>query len=275
MKVEKTALLCVFAVVLLAGLFSVFLFQSWGKSTGHEIEAIAEQGRKLAEQDRRLAEQGRMLTEQDKRFVEQDKKLVESQRTLGQQNKRLAELEELGKIVGGIQAKLNLRKEDIPAVGVVSIRKIFQDCKKNARYREETAAEQNKVISELEALSKEIEAEKGGLATLKAGSSDHTALVKEIFLKRASLQAQQEFYKQQLSLKDQRWTEELYQEILRITRQVAEQKGLGLVFVKGEVELPALSVNELMLTIRTHKLLYGGGCLDITDEVMARLDKEK
>ena len=160
-------------------------------------------------------------------------------------------------------------------IGVVSIRKIFQDCKKNARYREETAAEQNKVISELERLSKEIEAEKAGLATLKAGSSDHTALVKEILLKQASLQARQEFYKQQLSLKDQRWTEELYQEILRITREVAEQKGLGLVFVKGEVELPALSANELMLTIRTHKLLYEGGCLDITDEVMARLDKEK
>lgn len=272
MKVEKTALLCVFAVVLLAGLFSVFLFLRGGKSAGHEIEAIAEQGRRLAEQDRRLAEQGRMLTEQDKRLAEQDKKLA----ALIDPSVRWGlRLEEMGKIVGGIQAKLNLRKEDIPAVGVVSIRKIFQDCKKNARYREETAAEQNKVISELERLSKEIEAEKAGLATLKTGSSDYMALMKEIFLKRASLQAQQEFHKQQLSLKDQRWTEELYQEILQITRQVAEQKGLGLVFEKGEVELPALSANELMLTIRTHKLLYGGGCLDITDEVMARLDKEK
>ena len=48
-----------------------------------------------------------------------------------------------------------------------------------------------------------------------------------------------------------------------------------MVVEKDEVEFPALSVDGAMLAIRTHKLLYSGGCLDITDEVMAWLDKEK
>jgi len=69
--------------------------------------------------------------------------------------------------------------------------------------------------------------------------------------------------------------EELYKEILQETREVAEQRGLDLVFEKSEPELPALSAKDLALAIRMHKLLYSGGCLDITDEVMARLDKEK
>jgi len=167
-------------------------------------------------------------------------------------------------------------KADKPClnIGVVSIRKIFQDCKRNDKYVEEATAEQDKVVAELEKLSKELEAEKAGLKTLKAGSSDHLALIKEILTKQASLQAQQEFHKQQIALKDQKWTEQLYKDILRETSEVAEQKGLDLVFEKDEIELPASSANDLMLTIRTHKLLYSGGCLDITDEVMARLDAD-
>ena len=168
-------------------------------------------------------------------------------------------------------------KADIsrPKIGVVSVRKIFDQSKRSIRYRQEAVAERDKVFVELEKLSKEIEAEKAGLKTLKTGSSDHLALMKEILEKQASLQAQQEFYKQQTSLKDQRWTEQLYKDILRETNEIAEQKSLDLVFEKDEIELPASSANELMLTIRTHKLLYSGGCLDISDEVMASVDKEK
>ena len=159
-------------------------------------------------------------------------------------------------------------------IGVVSVRKIFGECKKNARYREEATAEQDKIVAEMEKLSKEIEADKAGLRTLKAGSSDHLALMKEVFEKQARLEAQREFYKQQMALKDQRWTEELYTNILQETGEVAKQKGLDLVFEKDEIDLSTPSANELMLTIRTHKLLYSDGCLDITDEVMTRVDAE-
>ena len=160
-------------------------------------------------------------------------------------------------------------------IGVVSIRKIFQDCKRNAKYRQEAEARQNKVFTELAKLRAELKAQEAGLRTLKTGSSEYLVLVKEVLEKRASLQAKQEFYKQQIELKDQQWTEELYKEILRATGEVAEQRGLDLVFEKDEIELPASSAQELMLTIRTHKLLYSGGCLDITDEVMARVDGEQ
>ena len=160
-------------------------------------------------------------------------------------------------------------------VGVVSVQRVFQECKRNVSYRQETDAEQDGIVAELEKLSKEIEAERAGLKTFKAGSSDYMALVKDILEKQAKLQAQQEFYKQQIAIKDQQWTEELYREILKETVGVAEQKGLDLVFDKDEFELPAASANELMLTIRTHKLLYSGGCLDITGEVIARLDAKE
>jgi Skp family chaperone for outer membrane proteins len=160
-------------------------------------------------------------------------------------------------------------------VAVISIQKIFQKCKKGASYREEAIAEQDRIIAELEKLSKEIEAQKAGLKTLKENSSDYMARAKELFEKQASYQAQQEFYKQQIELKDKLWMKEIYQDILRIAGEVAKEKGLDLVFREDEIDFSETNANELGLAMRVQKLLYSGGCLDITDEVTARLDAEK
>lgn len=160
-------------------------------------------------------------------------------------------------------------------IGVVSVRRLFQNSKKNAVYMEQAGAEQSKIIAELEKLSREIEAERAGLKVLKEGSSDYLTAMRQLLTKQASFQAQQEFHKQQMELKDHQWTEQLYKDILRHTEEVAKQKGLDLVFERDEVELPSPSANELMMTIRTHKLLYSGGCQDITADVLARLDAEQ
>lgn len=162
-----------------------------------------------------------------------------------------------------------------PKAAVVSIRRIFQESKKGIGYKNEAIAEQDKIIAEMDKLSKEIEADKAGLKTLKPNSGDYMTSAKGLFEKQANYQARQEFYKQQMELKDQLWTKELYQEILRIAGEVAKEKGLDAVFKEDEVDFSEQDISELGLSIRTQKLLYSGGCLDITDEVKTRLDAEK
>lgn len=160
-------------------------------------------------------------------------------------------------------------------VGIVSIRKILTLSKKQADYIKESTAEQNRILAELQTLSKQIEADEAGLKTLKPGSSDYQAQLKRIWQKQADLEAKEKFHKQLLESKDKQWHEQIYQDILRITGELAKQKQLDLVFENSAPELPALSTKDLAMTIRMNKLLYSGGCLDITDEVMARLDAGK
>ena len=131
------------------------------------------------------------------------------------------------------------------------------------------------MTAELDKLSKEIEAHRAGLKILKVGSSDHLAKLKQILEKQGAYEAQEEYQLQQKKVKYQRWIEALYVDILRETSAVAKKRSLDLVIAKDEVEFPALSVDSAMLAIRTHKLLYSDGCLDITDEVMAQLDAEE
>lgn len=159
-------------------------------------------------------------------------------------------------------------------IGTVSIMKVFRNSKRSDAHRTEFNTEQSKIRAVLKTLSKEIEAQEAGLKALKPESSDYLAQRKELINKRASLEAQQTFNKEQVILKQYRWSKELYQDILRITSELAEQKGLDLVVEKDEINEISLSVNEISRTMSTHKVLYSGGCVDISDEVVARLDKE-
>jgi Skp family chaperone for outer membrane proteins len=160
-------------------------------------------------------------------------------------------------------------------IGVVRIRSVFKDCKKNSDHQKQLTAEQGRIIAELEKLSKEIEALRADLMTRKAGSSDHSTIMQQMMDKQAQLGARKEFYQQQMMLKDQRWTEQLYKEILEVIEQVAKTKELDIVLAKEELDFPTESQTELMLAIRTHKLLYSADGFDITKDVVKLLNAEK
>lgn len=157
-------------------------------------------------------------------------------------------------------------------IGVVDIRKVFRDCKKNAKYGASAMAEEAKWGAEQEKIAREIESRQAGLKALKPGSSDYLAKVKELLQKQADFEAARQFNAQQRASKDQRWTEELYVEVLKVIGELAEEKQLDLVLQRDVVDFPAESPDELMMILSTNKLLYSGGCSDITEEVLAKLD---
>ena len=168
-------------------------------------------------------------------------------------------------------------KEEIAAggnlkIGLVSIRKIFLNCKQNVKYREQTKLEQDKAISELQQLRDEINAAEAGLKTRKQGTKDYLDLAQELAQKRSSLPLKEDYYQQLFADQDQQWTEQLYKDVLTKTTEVAKEKGLNIVFETDEPEFPINRADELMLAIRTHKLLYCDTGTDITDDVMNLVD---
>jgi len=170
------------------------------------------------------------------------------------------------------QVKTN---DTVLPIGLVDVRRALRECKATEKYRERTNAENSKMDAEQEQLSREIQALAAGLRALKQGSSDHLAQYKEYLQKQANLKTMQEFNPQQKALKHQQWTQELYKEILRITKMLAAAKGLPLVLESDEPEFPIQRYEDLAMTLSTHKVLYGNGCLDLTNEVIAELDKEE
>jgi len=159
-------------------------------------------------------------------------------------------------------------------IGIVDVRRALRDCKATEKYRERTTAENNKMDDEEQELTRKIQALALGLRALKPNSSDYMEQYKEYLQKQADLKTLQEYNPRLKATKHQQWTQTLYQEILRITKVLAAEKGLPLVLESDEPQFPIQQYEELAMTLNTHKVLYGNGCLDLTDEIIAELDKE-
>jgi Skp family chaperone for outer membrane proteins len=160
-------------------------------------------------------------------------------------------------------------------IGVVSIQRIFRDCERSKSHEKEIRAEENKINAELNLLKKKIDAAVAGLGTLTRESVDYLELDRNVLREQNRYESQKRYYEGRLALEDRQWTKGLYRDILRVTGEVAKEKGLDLVFERTEPDFSMVSAAELLLTIQTHKLLYSAGCADITEQVRARLDQEQ
>lgn len=173
-------------------------------------------------------------------------------------------------------AQVNSGKPALP-VATVSVSRAIRDCKATAKFGEKARAENNQMDAEEDKLSTEVKALAAGLraGALKPDSTDYVQQYQELLQKQAQLKTMDDLNPQRKALAQQLWTEKLYKEILRITKELASQKGMALVLAVDEPEFPMPRYEELVMALRTHKVLYNGGCLDLTDEVIAALDKEE
>ncbi len=156
-------------------------------------------------------------------------------------------------------------------IGLVSIRGVFKGSKKHAQHSAQLMAQQSRARTQLDELRKETEVEEAELKVLKQGTPDYLEQLQLVLEKRARLQGQEDYIKQLQALENKRWLEELYRETLKAVHDIAAEKGLDLVLERTEPEFP-ISGEELMAALNVHKVLYGGGCVDLTSEVTARVD---
>jgi len=156
-------------------------------------------------------------------------------------------------------------------IGVVSIRTVFDRTRQQAQYQTKAVAKRTRDRAQLQGLADEVKSAEEEMSTHRQGTAEYLKLMQDVIQKRAQLEAQQEYLKQQTMLENKLWMEKLYEQTLKIVNALAQEKGLDLVLERTEPSFP-ISSDELMATFSTHKVLYAGGSVDLTDEVVSRLD---
>jgi Skp family chaperone for outer membrane proteins len=156
-------------------------------------------------------------------------------------------------------------------IGVVSIRDVFNGSKKHAQYQNQLQKRVVQARAELDELTKQAEKQEGELKTYKQGTADYVRQYQTVLESRSKLQNQQELLKQQRMAEDKKWFEDLYHEALEDVKAIAKEKGLDMVLERSEPKIP-LASEEMWSTVSTHKVLYAGGCIDLTNEVIDRVD---
>ena len=158
----------------------------------------------------------------------------------------------------------------VQSVGVVRVVDLLVKLSEAGNLANTVRADQGKAQAELAALAKEIETEERELMTLRPTSDDYLKQSEALAEKKAHLTAHRDFLDRQIRLKQELWTQKAYGQIMRATREVAAERGLSLVLAKDDPN-SAPDAQGMRGVIATQKVLYCGGCPDITPEVQARL----
>lgn len=120
--------------------------------------------------------------------------------------------------------------------------------------------------------SKAIDALQAELSGLKPGSAEYDA-------RRAQAERQQidravaiQFAESNLRREHRRLTMDMYTEITQVVAAVAQERGFNLVLYRDGALVDTDETLELLAQIRSRKLLYSDNSLDITSDVLARLN---
>lgn len=156
-------------------------------------------------------------------------------------------------------------------IGIVSVRDVFNGSKKHAQYQGLLAQRVSKARAQIEELNKQVDTAEAELKVLRPGTADYVKQYQAVLEVRSKLQNEQELLKAQRMAEDKKWFEDFYQEALKATDALAKEKGLDLVLERSEPKFP-LASEEVWSTVGTHKVLYSGGCVNLTNEVIDRID---
>lgn len=160
-------------------------------------------------------------------------------------------------------------------IAVVNVRYILQTSKKYAEFMTQMQADAEKIQADLKAISEEIKTDEKALETRVKGSSDYLDMTRKLMEKEANLEAKKEFEKNLMALREKQWTESMYEKISESIKELAVAKDISVV-LDGNAdlsrEIPAMNSKELVLTIRTRKVVYYSENVDLTDEVLASVD---
>ena len=166
-----------------------------------------------------------------------------------------------------------LANEPSSNIGVIHIDKALQNCQATVKFKERTDKERSEMLSEEGSLTGQIQGLKEGLQALVPNSPAWLAQYRDMLQKESELKALKELNPQIRAMRAHQWMEKIYPEILRITKELGAKKGLALVLAVEEPVFPMQQPQQLSAAIQTHKVLYSGGCVDLTTEVIAELDK--
>lgn len=158
-------------------------------------------------------------------------------------------------------------------IGIVKIDTALQNCQATIKFKERMKAEGAELDAEEQKIKTEIDSLGGMINALTTTSKDYFVQSKELMRKQKEKEALEDYITQVRRLKTFQWTEKVYPEILRIAKELGAKKGLTLVLGVQEPEFPSVRPEALSATIQTHKVLYSGGCSDLTSEVIAEMDK--
>lgn len=162
-------------------------------------------------------------------------------------------------------------------VGVVDLVRVFNECRqtkalsaKMQEYRKDLSNEKDKKQEEVNGLREQLEG-------FSPDSADYFKRREELTRKRIDLEVWQGVKLDELGEHHLRWIKRTYKMVTEEVATVAKARGIELVVTREEMDVPTTAdtakiITATMQQILNRKVVYSDPSLDMTDEVLKRLD---
>jgi len=166
-----------------------------------------------------------------------------------------------------------------PRIAVVSVKEVFDNCVLKTSTEKDLATEGEARYGDIKKLEQDIENDKNAMSKLKEDSPEYMSALKALLFKQSQLEAEKDFYQQDLTIKEMRGKEMIYRKILESIAEVAKEKGYNMILNRDDNYLnqpdsspAAQNPTDLILTTKTHKLLYYDKEYDVTADVLVSVN---
>jgi len=182
-------------------------------------------------------------------------------------------------IVGILLLRDSLAQSPSPAaapaarVAVCDVQQIFTGYNKATDLLAKLNDKRQALAAELEQRSKAIESLQQEMDALKKGSSEYQSRLAEVERLRIDLAVSRQFGEAKILAEHRQLTMEMYDEMVSAISQVAKDRGVEVVLHADRGLMETDETMELLAQIRVRTVLYWEPSLDITQEVLARLNK--
>jgi len=159
-------------------------------------------------------------------------------------------------------------------VAVCDVVMVFKNYQKAKDLTEKLKNRLDEIKAESDKRNKAIERIKMDMDQLKAGSKEYDDRLNEMTKLTIERDAWLTFQDDLAKRENFRLTKEMYDEILKIIEHVSKDRGFDLVLFKESNDLQSRNLDELLQQMARRKVLYSSQTLDLTEEVLIRLNQE-
>jgi len=157
-------------------------------------------------------------------------------------------------------------------VAVCDVVEVFNNYERASDLAAEFKIRRDKINEESEARRQAIEDKSQEMQHLLEGSPEYEKQLQEFqrMIINAEVWARTE---EGLAQRDQlRLTTDMYEEILKMVKVIAEEQGYGLVLFREGRDTEADSMQEMLAQMQNRKILFSSDDIDITGRVLSRLN---
>ena len=163
---------------------------------------------------------------------------------------------------------------DPSKVAVVDVIRIFNECRQTKDVNERFQLRDEKFTDRREKLKQAVDQKEAELEAFARGSKEYVERFKQWVQLQIDYASAVKIHQRKIVRDQVFWTRKTYTQIVQAVEEVAKARGLLLVFYRDEMDLQTDDLQDLGNRLRDRKVVFSAAELDITQEVLDKVNRD-